>query len=80
MDKEFSLDCSPHGVSGGPSTCSPASSQQNPLTIGRGMREKPKGSWSLVIKEEEGEDKGEGEEERKKTRILAFGQQEMSQG
>lgn len=42
------------------------------------MREKPKGSWSLVIKEEEGEDKGEGEEERKKTRILAFGQQDVS--
>lgn len=36
------------------------------------MREKPKGSWSLVIKEEEGED-----EERKKTRILAFGQQDV---
>lgn len=36
------------------------------------MREKPKGSWSLVIKEEE------GEEERKKTRILAFGQQDVS--
>lgn len=72
MDEGFSLKCSPR-VSGGPSTCFPASSQQNSLTIGRGMRGKPKGSRPqdklviLVIKEKEGEEKGEGEEERKKS-------------
>lgn len=73
MDEGFSLDCVSHGVSGSPSTCSPASSLQNPLTIGKGLRLTPKDSGpqdklvTLAIKEE-GEEKGEGEEERKKSK------------
>lgn len=81
MDEGFSLDCVSHGVSGSPSTCSPASSLQNPLTIGKGVRLTPKDSGpqdklvTLAIK------KGEGEEERKKSKTESWSlANKMAQG